>query len=313
MISLGLFASNYSGFTWEAKQIPFSRYAGGLTSIAVANSGYCLATTGFGSLLGYVYKFTPGDASPTRITTAPNNSYVASCISENGVYSFIVREFNGRLYKSSDYGKTWTAKGITAVWTDCKMSSSGQKIIALGESGLYLSSNYGEDFSTNPSYPNIGYRRVNISQDGNSLLLIGTLGIAFSNDFGATWEYFSHSQAVYGDISNGGQYICFSDINNSPGGFWVSIDYGETFSNSYNADYPYRANECSISGDGTIIACAGDFSEGISAILSYDYGGIFERQNITPPTIHISLSGDARHLACTDGSSTIYFCSLTRN
>lgn len=134
-----------------------------------------------------------------------------------------------RIYFSSDFGTTWTAKGPSEYWTGTWMSSDGNKVLALTSDGkLYTTNDFGETWNYSTAIPS--FKFVVLSSDAEKLALVKSdgEGIYFSNDYGTTWVKKTPADKTgwksLAASSDGTKFIAIQGLNIS-----VSSDSGETW------------------------------------------------------------------------------------
>jgi photosystem II stability/assembly factor-like uncharacterized protein len=162
---------------------------------------------------------------------AITQSVFDSAISATGQYiSFVTA--TGPIYSSSDFGATWQTRANSRFWTAITMTSTGEVQLATGPtSNVWVSTDFGltwiEKLST--SNNNAG---IVISSDGTVAYKIGNTGrIIKSTDLFTT----STNLTVTGiyfvsiDTSSNGQYILASYNGNGASGYYISNDFGSTF------------------------------------------------------------------------------------
>jgi hypothetical protein len=187
------------------------------------------------------------NSRPTRIRCSGDGKYQLVNDTRTGAL--------GKLYKSNDYGASWTSVNITAAtsWVmDMAISATGQVQY------LVIS----------------GTSQLTTADQGNG-------GIYRSLDFGATWAYIyttGVNDILYHiDCDATGRIVVFSNVQ----GVFVSRNYGNTWSAQISI---YGANNISISPNGNIIwvACIGAASSTAQLYYSDDYGHTFTARNQTP-------------------------------
>ncbi len=151
----------------------------------------------------------------------------------------------------------WLQTGTVRSWSSIALSSSGQYQLACSNDAagytagasynLYLSSNYGQTFSTitfapNGSYPSSPYwKSVCISNTGQ-IMLATMYNTGFSNvysyissNYGSTWTILPILAGAWisSAMSADGQYISIVNYN---GNIYVSSNYGSSFSAKLSAN-----------------------------------------------------------------------------
>jgi hypothetical protein len=257
-------SSNYCN-TWTSVTRPTASnsYAVGMSP----TGQYCILPTYGGGVwrsTNYGATWTQSNASTgINWTTAVSNQTGNRWIMTSG------NTLNG-LYYSSDYGATWTQSNITSQrWDPIAITPSGNVAVACTGgngtalvSGFLYSTNYGQSWitsSTNISDQTTynsgkpGLSQVCISDNGVYCVAPGynfnaasVSGVWYSTNSGVTWNVSTMTSApskyewfsVVSDSS--GKNVVISTVNvgfagaNNNKGFWVSTNYGVTFSkNSY--------------------------------------------------------------------------------
>jgi len=81
---------------------------------------------------------------------------------------------DGTLYVSSDYGQNWTARTGTPYITAVHMADNGQRIVAVGGGSLHISTNNGASFTAVPGVAGAGWRSVAGSSTGADLVAVAS-------------------------------------------------------------------------------------------------------------------------------------------
>ena len=195
--SISVYFSNDSGATWSQRN-------SGITG----NSFWDVATNADGSIVTAVQNggniwvsrnFGVTWEQRTNVTT-PNGSglggWLNVAMSDSGQY--IVTTRNGLLYRSSDFGATFTQKiidsripGNSDEIPVIAISGDGQRIIVptAHYNNIYISSNYGTSFFAVGALPNLPWASTGISGDGNTMVAAAQGdNIWVSHDAGSTWS-----------------------------------------------------------------------------------------------------------------------------
>jgi len=147
----------------------------------------------------------------------------ATAISSTGERIVAVDNVEGKIFKSSDFGLSWTecVNAPSYKWTSVASSADGNKLVAVGNYKvgaanpdshcvIYTSSDYGESWilrrnSSNSSSATCHYNNIVSSGDGTKLLLFthrdhsySGRGYLQSTDSGITW---AHVYSTYWDSS----------------------------------------------------------------------------------------------------------------
>ena len=228
---------------------------------------------------------------------------------------------NGFIYKSNDFGSTWTSSlsGITKTVTGIASSLTGQYIIACasnvgefqndntGQDLLYSSNDYGENWGSFTG-SNI-WLSIEISKDGK----YGTAttfndGIYITDNYGVTWIKSTaiidkNWKAVFLSDSGKLQTACsFRD------GIYTSNDYGVTWNKSNVPSDNFI--KVSGSGNGKFLTVCSDLGK---IYISNDYGTIWNEAyndpSITFTDVKVSSTGQYILVSCTDSTNNLYYSS----
>ena len=195
-----------------------------------------------------------------------NIAYWTSCaVSRNGQYMLITERagwdpvaqeyYGGKIFKSSDYGVTWT--DITPTPTGQWFELASRKDCAISDDGLYI---------------------MTVVDNGSRM---------WSYDGGTTWgDSYTHWNWKSTAMSKTGQYqVCLPLTNGSSNdaGHAVgirSIDYGNTWTTIYptvrTAAYKWWVVDMSADGDTVIAGALETFGEG-SLWLSFNFGATWKK------------------------------------
>ena len=222
----------------------------------------------------------------TQSTTPPNfagATPVQMRCNGDGKYQLITDAragSGGAIYKSNDYGVTWTQQNLTGTTTralGCCVNASGKtQYVVLdgtnnganaenGFGGLYRSQDYGATWARIFGVPNGQHQRVSCDATGRYLGLVGSFSMYTSKDYGATWVTHSilDSYSIY--VSHTGDFM-WMGRNASSNNYYFSTDYGNTFTlgnTSPDGSYIGMSNAC--------IACNNDGSIVVSGSISGQY------------------------------------------
>lgn len=182
----------------------------GWRTIMSDNGKYLLACDG--STRVFISADYGANWTETRPVGDANGNWMTPCSSADGKYVYLpdrgntcAESFNGRLWKSSDYGATWAEMqpggNVQHHWRTVACSPDGKYVLAAAEcySGavvgerprrLYSSSDYGVNWTERQPAGNVDldWHSVSVSQDGKTMLAgcwAGRLWV--SRDSGASW------------------------------------------------------------------------------------------------------------------------------
>ncbi|HIE05478.1 MAG TPA: hypothetical protein EYP58_01620 [bacterium (Candidatus Stahlbacteria)] len=182
----GTYRSTDGGATWtkvmNAKGMKF-------TSYPVPSDTVYLATYG-----SYIKRSTDGGSSWQTIGSGLPSSSIwsvdADPSSPNIIYAVPATWMTQLgLYRSSDYGNTWSQVVSQSVWV-VRVSPSDPNIVWCGgKSGLYLSTDRGITWSQVTQYSGGCVRDLWPCEENSSALFVGAnRGFFYTSDLGQTWE-----------------------------------------------------------------------------------------------------------------------------
>lgn len=154
-------------------------------------------------------------------------------ISEDGQYIYVFINGTDQIYKSADFGVTFTKVGTSINRTYVKCTNDGGTVYDLrNNKTLHKSTDFGVSFSAVSAAPLAN--QLYLSEDGSVIYLSnstasggGTVGTWRSYDGGATWTQIL-SGVFVNAISETGQYVGYIK-NTSPRAVITSDDFGDTF------------------------------------------------------------------------------------
>ena len=114
--------------------------------------------------------------------------YYSHAISDNGQYQYTVCATGGTIYRSSDYGSTWTAGSANAGTTVISCDGSGTYVLANYTTGIVYSTNYGASWTSSSIYVNCV--AVHISNNAGYWVFAqnnNANGIYMSTNNGSSW------------------------------------------------------------------------------------------------------------------------------
>lgn len=229
--------------------------------------------------------WTPNSAFGTHI-------YTGAAMSKSGQYQIFTNQDQSTpsLFRSSDYGATFSEVSVSFYAAYPAMSASGQYMYA-GDQGtmggkIWRSSNYGATWTELTNSAAYGYYTVSCSADGSTILGTAStdLPAQLSNDFGATWTSItSLSNIIIGAMDASGKYMLLgtnTSANSSAGAggpLYLSTDYGVTWTSTAYDVSGAPTNMCwscaAISDSGQhMTAGATQYNETNIIYVSNDYG-----------------------------------------
>ena len=248
------------------------------------------------------------DSGSCGVTPPPNfsnTSFSAVCVNRgSGQYmvagnSFISQSgqfYTGYLYRSSNYGSTWTQTSLSGYWLKISSSDNGQYVIAIDYTGyVYSSFNYGVSFTQITSIGQPGgiasWSDAALSNDGQYQMIVANnynsyeeSAIYRSIDYGANWSIvYNSGYDTYGSCTMNANASVFLVGGGTGGSSFVkrSIDQGVSWSVPYSAQYGSSVNDIKINAsNGWVLASNyGTAYDGFYLIKSSDSGASFTQIN----------------------------------
>ena len=270
-------SSNYGG-TWNQTTIPDNITFSGITidssgkymAACSGSNGIIYISNNYGTSWSQITNtqipFIASRYGWNSITSDSTGKYLVVCginYSSGGNYS------NGAIYKSSDYGTTWSSGAITsAQCLSITSDSTGQYLAVVTKwstiGQIYNSSNYGSTWNiTTASQAN--WIKIKSDSTGNYLVANTSNSIFKSSNRGATWTTTGlNITDIFEVASNStGQYLAAAILNI---GFYTSSDYGTSWFLNINSTLRWS----SITSDSTgqyLVACS-EKSSGIGGIYT---------------------------------------------
>jgi photosystem II stability/assembly factor-like uncharacterized protein len=191
-----VYFSNDSGATWSQRNSGIT--GNSFWDVATSADGAIVAAVQNGGNIWVSRNFGVNWEQRTNVTT-PNGSglggWLNVAMSDSGQY--IVTTRAGTLYRSNDFGATFTQKiidsripGNSDEIPVIAISGDGQRIIVptAHYNNVYISSNFGLSFFAVSALPDLPWASAGISGDGNTLVAAAyTNNIWVSHDSGSTW------------------------------------------------------------------------------------------------------------------------------
>ena len=199
-----LYISNNYGATWALLSAsPTTFWA----SITMSASGQYITGTdnasGFNTA-GYTYISANYGITWTLVTSLPFVVLGPIRMSASGQYQTVTGQ-GIPIYRSTDYGQTWSSTGTSDRYAGVAVSASGQYQTATsftfdgGSGSIYVSADYGATWTVYGSTGLI-YRAPAISASGQfQALYVINSGMYYSTNYGQTWTFISSPNAfLYG-------------------------------------------------------------------------------------------------------------------
>jgi hypothetical protein len=299
-----IYISHDSGFTWNLTSAPITNWSAVAASADGVRIVASVAVFDGGQYQSGGPIYVSADAGSTWTeTTAPITSWSALSISADGrnlvavaggYIVYIISAPSGPIFRSTDFGATWTPTSVTdANCTSLATSADGSKLVAASYTGpFYFSGDSGamwEEVPTTFAY----LLSVASSADGTRLLAGtwdpfhppgtgGYFSALTSTNSGATWAYtglYSIGRALVASSADGERLVVAGGPNGFGvgGGVAISTNSGSTWTgNGAPAD---RWSAVAISADGG------------KAVAAINGGGIWMFQDTPAPRVRIAQAG----------------------
>jgi photosystem II stability/assembly factor-like uncharacterized protein len=182
-----------------------------------------------------------------------NRNWTAVALSSNGLYQTAL-EYNGGIYRSDNYGVTWTdvsPSGFTmSAWSGISISDTGQYQTAVAyQRNIFLSSDYGVTWS--PVADILEWASIDINSTAQYQTAVSTNGfIHRSDDSGQTWNTpipeIGRKDWRSVSVSFTGQYQTALSFNDA---IYVSGNYGINWKKIYALTVSWSSVSISSSGE----------------------------------------------------------------
>jgi len=252
--------------------------------------------------------------------------YQSCAMSASGQYAVAgVNDSTGKMYYSSDYGKTWNASAmpedVIGYFYIPSMSASGQYAVACGRINStgrsYYSSDYGQTWTQTSNAGSNYIFSVAISGSGQYSIKADYPGyLYYSNDYGGTWSNANSSSSSWRTVSMSasGQYAVASVAGSGTGTYlYYSVDYGQTWVASGSSVQSFVEVSMSSSGQ-YCVGCNNDVSTG-KIYYSSDYGQTWSQSTSAPGAFwqSCSISSTGQYaLACQNQASGKFYYSTDK-
>ena len=224
------YSSNY-GATWASSSI-------------ASNSTYCPVSmsasgqyqlTGLNVSGGGIYMSVNYGQSFNYLSSGPTVGYwTAFCLSSTGQYAVAVSGGGHQIWRSANYGATWTQATVSVsnVWADVCCSNSGQFVIACASNGVVAySSDYGVTY-TNASISGYAWWSIACSASGQYVTVCADYAyVQVSVNYGQSWSQYGSPYGQWFGVamSASGQYQVIGSMNSTPSALYYSTNYGDTW------------------------------------------------------------------------------------
>lgn len=171
-----------------------------LDTASSANMQYIITATSSGYYPLGSSNFGESFANVTSLGTT--RDYLCCSMSSNGAVQ-LYGSNPGFLYVSTDYGSSFTQRGVSNNWTTCAVSETGQRMTAIlsnGEIAVYNSSNYGVTWTKRATLIGNPVGSRQIAASNTQQYMIATLEGAnsyISTNYGNTWTQIGVKRTGY--------------------------------------------------------------------------------------------------------------------
>jgi photosystem II stability/assembly factor-like uncharacterized protein len=289
-----ILSANFTGVSiansnWAVTSAPFTNWS----AVASSSDGSKLVAV---NNSGPIYISTNSGVTWSDNNNSLNEQWVAVASSADG--SKLVAASIGAIYTSTNSGATWTSRVGGTTWTSVASSADGTKMAAVNSSGqIYGSSDSGTTWSAASGAPSHAWQSVALPAAGfPPLLAVASDGyvattadmLTWTTSFysGVDWKCVASSSSgafsvAVATVTSGhiytGAAATFTDVNNAPAGYWLSV-------------------ACSV--DGSRIVAGGQ--NGLYA--STDSGHTWTQGNAPSQTYQsVASSTDGSHLVAAGG------------
>ena len=285
---VALYVSNDYGITWNAQMsLPDATASPGTSnymSIACSDSGavvYILATGDAKTKISLNYGDTWNEPEDDVLS---NENLFQVVTDSTGSNATAVSGSNGAVFTTNNNGTTWTRQSLSTIenhFTSVQMSSDGKTILVADSQivgGIYISTNYGVDFTRLFNAPNITIATISASRDMQFIMT----------------NFYDHVNSTY-----------------------ASSDGGESFELTFlSNDTEVTFFTMASSGTGQLVV-AGDFNGGVylyqpACPTGYDHVGFIADPNGTnlcfncPQGYYGQLTADSEEVMCLSCSVGTY-------
>lgn len=258
------------------------------------------------------------DRVPYKILTNPNGDKL---VVVQGLYS--ANYANHRIYRSSDYGTTWSNYNSLPGVMEIVADDTLQYIVAYTYSSnrLYRSTNYGETFIELTNSPNALWRAI-VSNSTGQYLVAGhgsnsaQRGLYYSLDYGSTWTSSSPTNRINWQnlvSSSNGKYVFASGSGNNPGSNsesheYISSDYGVSYTEITSSIHP---SSLACDSTGKYVYATSFMDNQIYSLYNYSTTWTNINADTTNDQVYSSISTDStgQYVLAYDSSLYEYYYS----
>ena len=268
--------------------------ADGSKLVAVVNAGQIYTSTDY----GVNWTARAGGITPNWRAVASSGDGVKLVALING----------GNIYTSGDSGVNWFLRAPAANWTSVASSLNGVNLVACAGSGvLYTSADSGVTWQPR-TVSNVNWVSVASSDNGVNLVAAQQGGQLYtSSNSGVTWVPRASSLNWVAVASSADGSRLAAAFNTSPGGIYVSTDFG---TNWFATSAPATAwTSVAASADGAQLAAVYNLG---GLYLSEDSGLTWVQRLPLPNTVGwtgVAMSSDASTIVAVGNPSKIYVSS----
>lgn len=228
------------------------------------------------------------DYGNTWFDAPPQLNSIYSCaVSLDGQYILAVSS-SMALFVSSDYGHTFQSINPPTVLYSVAMSATGRVMLAGGEFGVYISSDFGSSWT---SVKTNAHAAVSVSEDGSILYAVqSTVNILYSStDNGVNWNAMYTATGACSSLrcSATGKYVLMVVGSR----LLMSTDFGDSFSIVGTSTSVYS---CALSSNGMYMI-SGSLSGGVFE-TSTDYGQTWSTYSGGTSYSSVVMSNDGFHM-----------------
>lgn len=234
-----------------------------------------------------------------------NTNFGWNCIASNNTGSTVIvgNQTTGALYKSTNYGNSWTNLGVNHSW-NLLCIDVNINIYAVSGTTLYRYNSNGAPYNPNPTTTiQNKINEITCSTSGQYIYYVTNgNGGYYSSDYGVS---FTQSTGLTGNLtsincSNSGQYVYVGENSGSNAYIYFSSNSGASFTIIFQTQNISFSSICCDKTGNIVTACGSPTSGGSGKIYSTSNGllGINSTWNLVPGsnstsyTYWLSLSCD---------------------